>query len=237
MSEDRDVLDDAPEADLVEDQDLDTLEPEDDLEDDPPEDLDEGDEPLEAQPAPQARKGASETIRELRARAQEAERRAAENERRAEEALRARNQEDFQRQERERLEMMSPEERVEYRVNQRLNQIQFSTWDTNDRVMFEGLVSSNPAVAALKSEVEQVFQDRIRQGAPVDRQTIATFLIGQKALAKAPRAKAAGARAAAAGKERNQVRASSGRGDAAPAGRTRMTEQEARAKRLQDVTF
>ena len=50
------------------DQDLDTLEPEDDLEDDPPEDLDEGDEPLEAQPAPQARKGASETIRELRAR-------------------------------------------------------------------------------------------------------------------------------------------------------------------------
>lgn len=236
MSEDRDGTDDAYEDDLEAPDNLDTEAPEDATEDEGlDEDLEDGDEPLEAEPPPAAARkgGASETIRELRARAQAAEAREAEATRRADDAARSRNAEAFQQQEQERLERMTPDERVDYRVNQAVAPLRFQTWDTNDRVAFDGLANRNSAVAAIKDEVEQVFQERVRTGNAVDRSTIATFLIGQKALNKAPRAKAAGARASAAGRDRNSVRPPASRGDSAPAGRRAVNEAEARRKRLE----
>lgn len=239
MSEDRDDVDvdDLDQADPPEvDEDLDVNDQDDDL---PPEDLDEDadeGEPVEAEPARQPTRGQNR-VAALASENARLKRELEEKNARDADAQRQRNAEAFQRQEAERLEQMTPDERVDYRVRQAVAPLQFQTWDTNDRVTFDGLVSRNSAVAAIKDDVEQVFQDRVRQGAAVDRTTIAKYLIGERALAKVPKAKAAGARAAAAGRERNQVRPSSGRGDAAPAGRTRMNEQEARRKRLEDVTF
>lgn len=236
MSEERD-LDDAYEDDLETPEPSDTDEDpgsEDDL---PEDDLDEEDggepEPVEAQTRQPSRgesrqqRLSSENAR-LRAELEEIRRGQTSDQQR-------RQSEDFQRQERERLEQMSPEERIEYRVNQRVSQIEFNSWNTNDRVLFDGMVRDNPAVAQIKDEVETLFQQRVRDGQPVDRSTIAIYLIGQKAIAKAPRARAAGKRAEQAGRERNTVRPSSGRSDAAPGGRSRANEQEARRKRLEDM--
>lgn len=236
---DPDEIDDAHEDDL------DT--PEDDLEiddpdlgsedDSPDEDLEpaaEDDEPVEAQPEPQPTRGQrrfqalSEEVKAARAEAAAARQE-------AEQLRQTRQSQDLARQEEERLALMSPEERIEYRVNQRLARVELNSWSASDAVTFEGLANRNPAVAALKDEVEAMFQQRLAAGAPVDRTTIATFLIGQKALAKAPRARAAGKRAEQAGRERNAVRPSSGRGDLAPASRRGGNEAEARRRRLENM--
>jgi hypothetical protein len=245
MSEDRDPIDDVYEEDAQDAEPQDEDDQDTGTEDDiPDEDADEGEdaesESVEAQRSEsqrQSRRSASDEIRELRARAQKAERERDEERRRVDDAQRSRNAEDFRRQEQERLEQMSPEERIEYRVNQRLAGVEFRAADTSDRVLFEGMMRDQPAVSAIKDEVEAIYQERVKQGNWVDRATIATFLIGQKALSRQPRAKAAGKRAEQAGRERNQVRPTSGRSDAASGGRTRMTEQEARRKRLENVTF
>lgn len=180
------------------------------LDADEPTDLE--DEALAAEPeARPAKRGASEEIRALRARAQEAERRAEA----AEQAAASRRNEEAQRAEQERLANMEPAERVEHVVNQRLARIEFQSWDSNDRVAFEAKAAGNPALSRIKDEVEETFRSQVASGKPIDRQTIAAFLIGQKALAAAPRARAAGARSAAAGKERNAARPASGRGDVA----------------------
>lgn len=140
-----------------------------------------------------------------------------------------------QRAEQERLALMDPAERLEHQMNQRLARIEFQSWDANDRVAFESMAAGNPAVARLKAEVEQTFQAQVAQGKPIDRQTIAAFLIGQKALAAAPRARAAGKRASEAGKERNTARPASGRGDV-PAARNRSADPAAaRRARLADL--
>lgn len=234
MSEDRDEPIDDFEDDLPEGhEDAEDDPPEDDV--DPEEDADEdegSDEPpAAAQPAKQPSRG-ERRFQELNERVRAAEARAAE----AERVAGTKRQEDFQRQEAERLESMAPEERVEYRVNQRLARMEFNSWDTNDRVVFDGLAARNPAVASLKDEVEAAFIERARAGAPVDRSTIAKFLIGEKALSKAPRAKAAGARAAATGRDRNTVRPTNSRGDTPSTGSRRGTnEAEARRKRLENL--
>ncbi len=215
---------DAPAEDDEPDEDADA-EPDDA---DEPEELD--DEPV----APQQTRG-ERRFQELSRRTQEAERRAEEAERRIAEAERNRNSEAAAAAERERLAMMTPEEQVEYRVNQRLARIEFSTWDTNDRVQFEGMASGNPAVSAIKDEVEATFQAQVRAGRPTDRATIAAFLIGQKALAKAPAAARKAKKAADAGRARNTARPTSGRGDVAPSRGGRLSEHQARAKRLENI--
>lgn len=199
-------------------------------------DADEAGDELEPEPAPAARgRGASDTIRELRSRAQEAERRAQELEARVAERERSQSAELARQREEERLALMSPEERLEHRVNQRLAQIEINTWSTQDRVAFDGLANSNPAVASLRDEVEATFQQRLAAGQPVDRKTIAAFLIGQKALAAAPRAARKGAKAAEAGRAKNATRATSGRGDV-PRSETRsQNEAEARRRRLENT--
>lgn len=202
----------------------------------PLEEDDELDPPAEDPPAPQPTRG-ERRFQDLNTRLRAAEEAAAAARREAEDLRQRDRQDNFRRQEEERLANMSEGERIEYRVNQRLNAMQFQTWDTNDRVQFEGLAARNPAVAALKDDVEKMFRERIQANAPVDRATIAKFLIGERALNRAPRAKAAGKRAEQQGRERNQVRAPGGRGgdNAGNRGKGGKSEREARAERLRDV--
>lgn len=147
-----------------------------------------------------------------------------------------------QAQEAERLAMMDPEERAEYRIAQaeqrmqnRLNQIQFDAADSADKTAFESMCNRNPAVAALKDEVEEALKVMRSRGTTAPRETVAAYLLGQKALHKAPRAKTAGAKAAAAGRDRQGVRAPSGRGDVPSGGPRKGNEAAQRRARLENI--
>jgi hypothetical protein len=182
--------------------------------DEPDADEPEADEDLDPVEEPQrqtGRRSASDEIRELRRRAQEAERRAQE----AEVAVRTRQSEEAQRREQERRATMTPDELLREDVSRELQQIRFQSWDANDRVAFETLANGNSAISGIKDEVEATFQQMAAQGRPTDRKTIAAYLIGQKALERAPAAKRKGQRAAEASRQRNSARPASGRGDVA----------------------
>lgn len=135
----------------------------------------------------------------------------------------------------ERLASLTPEERIAEQVNQRLARIEFTTWDSNDQVAFSSLTNSNPAVAAVKDEVETLFKQQVAMGKPTDRQTIAAFVIGQRALQRAPAAKRKGAKAAADSKAKNTARSASGRGDVPAARQRGANDAAARKRRLENV--
>jgi hypothetical protein len=222
--------DEAPVAETeAEDQD------EDQDEDEPLDELpeEEADDEQDEPPAPQTRGQSRHQALANKARDLEAELASLRREREAETQRQQREQ--FQRQEEQRLAEMTPEERIEHRVNQRLAQVEFNGWNTNDQVAFQRAADRNPAVAALTEEVEAAFQAQLKAGKPTDRITIAKFLIGDKALSRAPRAKAAGKRATEAGRERQTAKPTSSRGDVAATGRRAASEAEARRKRLEDT--
>lgn len=184
-------------------------------------------------------------IAALNERARAAEERANEAIRRAEalqQQISGQQNERARQAELERLEMMTPEERVEYRLaqmqdqtNRQIQAVQFQAWDASDRAQFEALRQTKPALAAVTDEeINAALQQMRASGTNAPRETVATFLLGQKALAKAPKARAAGQRAAAAGRERQAVRPSSSRGDVST-GRRATSEAEARRQRLEDM--
>jgi hypothetical protein len=189
----------------------------DDADDEPEdEDLEAGGEPLEHEQRPARGANRIQTLANERA-AERARADRLEAELEAIRAERSRGAADATAAaERERLALMDPTERAVHEMRQQMGQIQFQSWDTNDKVAFEALAASNPALSRLKGEVETTFRQQVANGKPIDRQTIAAFLIGQKALNAAPKARAAGKRVEAAGKERNTTKPGSGRGDTAP---------------------
>lgn len=225
-------------ADAGADDELDELDPDDG------EGLDPDEEPEEPE-APPARRGRDENMAALRETARLAKDRADAADRELASFRTAQARETSQlteQQERERLSLMTTDEKLEYllakqqqQTDQKLYAIQFQSWDSNDKAAFAALAARTPAVAAIADEVEAGFAEMARANKATDRATIAAFLIGQKALAKAPRARAAGARAAAAGRERQHARPASGRGDVATGGARQTNERAARAKRLEGV--
>lgn len=145
-------------------------------------------------------------------------------------------------EERQRLALMDPEERAEYRIRQSeqrtqqvLNEIRFQAADSADKTAFEGLCARNPSAAALKDEVEQALQTMRASGTTAPRETVLKYLLGEKALSKAPRASAAAARKSAANRERQQARAVNGRGDVPANGGRRGSEAEQRRRRLENM--
>jgi hypothetical protein len=121
--------------------------------------------------------------------------------------------EELAREEAAHLATMTAEQRLQYQIEKndrqtqhRLNQIQFATADATDKATFDGLCARNPAVAALKGEVETAL-GRIRAGGGnVSREVVAKYVLGDMAMAKATRANNAGSKRAAAGRERQAVR-------------------------------
>lgn len=121
----------------------------------------------------------------------------------------------------------------EQRLTQRLNQIEFQSWDGTDKAAFQGMCARNPAVAALETEVEQRLTELRASGQNASRETVAKYLLGEKALAKAGRAKTAGRKRELEGRERQGARPVNGRGDVPPNGNRRTSDREARRKRLE----
>lgn len=202
------------------------------------------------------RRGASEIIRENKRAAKElreelqAERKAREAlERRLEQQDRDRDQRrqtETAEQERARLDLMTPEERYDYRIQQtetkhrqEMDGVKFQIWDSSDRSNFRDLCKEDPMVAKVKDKVEAEYQRLRSQGHPVEREIIANQEIAK--MVRAQRT-TAGTRQRARGAEtvrRETARPVQGRSNVAPQ-RTRRGQEdtpEARRRRLEGVTI
>jgi hypothetical protein len=97
----------------------------------------------------------------------------------------------------ERFALMSPEERADAIVTERLAQhernqqlLTQQLMDQSDRASFDAQTTSNPLLKKLAPEVERKRQELFqRDGTYVPRATIATYLIGERVLAQQGKAK------------------------------------------------
>ena len=189
----------------------------------------------EAQPRGSARfqKLASEN-REYRERLERLER-DRENER---QQWQRQQQQATEAQERDRLALMTPEERAEYRITQyerrtdaRLQQFQLQSAMQNDKVAFEAKAAVNPVYRRMQTAVEDMFQEQVRKGQPTDRETIFFHLLGKQAANGAANPKPR--REARRRVESQRVTPSSGKGDTAR--RTGTARTSTAEERLKDV--
>lgn len=184
---------------------------------------------------------------------QEAKRRAKELERERDQLKAERDAELRERQgrqtaqdqeaERQRLLLMAPEEKFEYLLNKQAEQtrtqvgaLQFQMQDASDRSGFEGMCARNPAFDAVRDEVERTLTDMRRNGGNSTRETVATYLIGKRAIERA--SKGGKVRQSSAGQKRVQserVAAPAGRSDIQGGQRRTGGEVEGRRKRLENM--
>ena len=133
-----------------------------------------------------------------------------------------RSQQEQQAERQARLELMAPEEKTNFLLNEQeqrfsgaLNQLRFETADTKDQTRFEAVCARKPHFAAIADEVEGELQKMRRNGATAPRETIALYLIGKKADERASRGgKAKQAARGAARVQQQKVSAPAGRSDA-----------------------
>ena len=145
------------------------------------------------------------------------------------------------RLEQERVALMAPEEKTDYLLqrqqqefNGRFGALEFRMQDASDRTGFENLCARNPAFDAVRDEVEQTLTTMRNNGGNSTRETVATYLIGKRAIERA--AKGGKSKQAAKGASRvqqNRVAAPSGRSDVKGGDSRRGgDEKAAREKRL-----
>lgn len=157
------------------------------------EDIDDG---AESRPAAKVRKPnrAQERIRNLENERRQDRERADRLERELQEVRNGprRSQEEVASERRERLSLMTADEKAEYLADEtrsitdrRLAQIEFNSADRADRADFRALCASDRVVAAVQADVEEELVKIRRNGGNTDRETIATYLIGKRARDKA----------------------------------------------------
>lgn len=209
-----------------------------------------GSEAQEGQVAAEAprRKGASDTIRELRARAQtESEARTRLEQQLQDTSARLARLEKPAAQEREptreEMALWTPDEVMDYKLGKSnkafqatLQQIQWNTYETGDKAAFNALKATDPLAQRYGDEVETRLQAMRAQGQNVDRERLLTFIIGEKARANSGKAKAKQTGDGQRRIERQTTRPGTQRSDTATT-RGKMSEQEAREKRLENITF
>lgn len=127
-----------------------------------------------------------------------------------------------EQQERERLALMQPEERMAYALDKqnremqrKLQEMEFRTQNLTDKAAFEAKASIHPTYQKFQADVEEKFQELLAKGTPTDRETILKFMLGERALAAANPNKN---RAAKTGQNRlaaQTVKPGSAKGDAA----------------------
>ena len=143
-------------------------------------------------------------------------------------------------QEQQRLAMMSPEERIEYRLQrmERQNQeasarLERVTLAMQDKTSFDTLCATNKVAADRAGRVEKLVAEHAARGTPVDRMTALKFLIGEDALKNGGLVAAARERGAAR-IAKASTRPSNGRGDVPAQGRAERSKEQ-RYKALEDV--
>lgn len=142
-------------------------------------------------------------------------------------------------QERERLALMTPEERADYRISQIERKFsserhadRMAHQSAMDKVSYDAKASTNPVYAKFADEVEARFQQQMQQGRPVEREIILRLLLGERALSGAAAGNGAARRQGRSRVESQRVAAGSGKGDAASA---RGKAGETPESRLKDV--
>ena len=140
-------------------------------------------------------------------------------------------------QERDRLALMTPDEKIQYYIQQdrqqnnaRFNQLQMQTAMQLDKSSYDAKAAVNPVYRRMADQVEMMFQDQIRQGKPTDRETILYHLIGKASVngANSSRPRQRARRRV----ENQRVAPSSGKSDTARRSEGRMSTAE---ERLKDV--
>lgn len=140
-------------------------------------------------------------------------------------------------QEREMLALMTEGERADYRLKQfetqharERQQDRFAIQSMLDKSTFDSKAAVNPVYAKFKDTIEEKFQEQMRKGQPVDRETLLKFHLGELALqgAKNPKARKQGQERVAS----QRVSSGSGKGDAAA---DRGKAGDTAAKRLEGV--
>lgn len=158
----------------------------------------------------------------------------------------SRPQHEIEAERRERLALMSADEKAEFfaeetrlQTRQELARIEFNSADRSDRAEFRALCREDRAVAAVAEEVEQRLADMRRRGENTDRETIATFIIGQRARAKQTEARTKAVRKRETDLDRERARPGSGARSGAerPNGKNQLNTREALRKRLANINI
>lgn len=236
-------LDDAPADDNAPDDGGDAGdESSDDNQDDPPAAA-----ATDGPPDPGTKGRAGDTIRSLRARAQENDRRAREAERRAEEAERRLTRETAPAQPRRetpaeyeaRLALMTPEQRMETRTNDALRRLEeanaitaFQTMDAVDKSNFDNMIQSSRLHKRFAQDVENELARIRSQGGNVPRQALLYWAVGKALVEKEQRTGDATKNRAQRRVDAATARAVNGRGDV---GSARRGDSRSLEQRLENV--
>jgi hypothetical protein len=148
--------------------------------------------------------------------------------------------------ERERLALMPPEEKFEYLLNKqkqdqdaRFGAIQFQMQDGADRIAFQSLAARSDdigkAYASVSDEVEKRLGEMRHRGGNADRETIAKYIIGERAVARLSRAKPRQAAKGQQNIQRQTTRPAPARGDIQGGQRRGGSEAEGRRSRLDNI--
>lgn len=157
-----------------------------------------------------------------------------------------RNQQEVMAERQARLELMSPDEKTNFLLNEQeqrfsgaFNQLRFEQADTRDQTRFEAVCARKPHFAAIADEVENELAKMRRGGATAPRETIALYLIGKKADERASKGgKAKQAAKGASRVQQNRVAAPSGRSDVSGGSQRRGgSEAVARRARLENQSI
>jgi hypothetical protein len=123
------------------------------------------------------------------------------------------------RVEAERLALMSPEERMEYRLDRSLRAHQqqtsamvFNMQTQQDKAAWDARAAGDKLRSKLAADVEREYQACIARGQYLPRENIYIYLVGQRFIANRGKGDGKAARRV----ERERVRPASGRGDVQP---------------------
>lgn len=144
--------------------------------------------------------------------------------------------------ERARLELMSPDEKVDYyrqkdrnEFDSKFNLIQFQLGDSNDRAGFQALCARKAHLAEIADDVERQLTEIRRNGGNASRQAIAYYILGQRADSRADKARSKQTRVGQRNIDRQRATPSGGARSNTSPGRRETDEKSARAKRLENM--
>ncbi len=173
----------------------------------------------------------------------EAKRTEAEN--MASKALSVKQREDYEKEEKEKVLHMTPEERIEYRAQQAEQRIEyvnrmaeFRIWDANDRADFIEQQSKNPIMKKYSDEVEKRVEICKKAGHPYTRKDIAIRVAGERVMASAGKGGSKKQKQQAqTNVDKSRASATKGSGGVKANGRADPNSREARNERLRSTTF
>ncbi len=189
------------------------------------------------------RNRANETIRELRARAQENEERVRTFERELMEIKaerQARQQQEDPNREAERLALMTPEERADYKLNNVVNALRreqaltaFKVQDESDKARFDAKAAADKVYAKYADRVEQARLKYMReQNTVIPREELLKHMVGEDVLKNRGRNTAKATQQGRQNIQRQQAPLANGKGNTQA---NRRGAQDTPAKRLEGV--